>query len=653
MRTPVWLCLGMLLSAVPIRAEVTVLKGRLAVARGDEIPRSLEVRIESAPQSGDGPKASIPCKVKESFWTCSVPAGVHDLRFKAGGYAPVYTWGIRVDPSRAVDLGTLRLRRGASLAGQVETEEGTVPAPPCKVEITPFQADTPDVVAGRRLASLTREARVNERGFFQFEAVPPGQYRVTVTKPGWAPASLGPFEVRPNLEARMIDRIVLARPVTFQVALDPPLDPYGQPWKLRLAASAPRTETFEGTASSEGNWARGGLFPGSYHLKVLSDPGMQWVSEDVEVRAGRDPLKIEIPVVEIEGKVTRGKEPLAATLWFGGVSGTRRLRFDSDEKGRFRGHLPQEGAWPVQLAIEEGDVRVSLDPVEVHRLSGQRSAKVEIAVPDTTLTGEVVDESGRPAPAVEVWVNNTGKVRRGEDNRFHSDSEGKFRIRGLAAGPTALRAEEGERTSEWAEVSLEEGQKSPWMRLVLRSNLEIRGRIVSPSGAVPGARVLGMPEIGVVGASASVSTVTDPTGEFTFSVPGDTHALNLLIFAPGFALRMTKAPVTAGTPLEIPVEPQGGTLVLELPSSGDSTPMPLLAHGGTFFPALLLAPWARLQGLDPGEPGHLVLPNLELGDWTLCVGGAGTLRQGGKPPADKCTSGFLLPKGELRLKAPM
>lgn len=58
--------------------------------------------------------------------------------------------------------------------------------------------------------------------------------------------------------------------------------------------------------------------------------------------------------MEILGRVTLGDDPLAATLWFGGRSGVRRIRFDSDEKGRFDGWLPEEGTWPVDLVSEEG-----------------------------------------------------------------------------------------------------------------------------------------------------------------------------------------------------------------------------------------------------------------------------------------------------------
>jgi len=657
----IWLWLVFLPSAAGTQAggvaglqPAGIVKGRFEVPSGDALPVDLALELVPSPVSPKvaSSKATVACEVRKETWKCTVPAGTLDLRLKAGGYAPLYVWGSRVKPLQTVELGTLKLRRGASVVGWVETEDGAVPPRPSKVELAPFEAGEPDVIAERRLRSTARETGVNERGFFQFDGVLPGQYSLKVTKSGFAPAQVGPVDVRADLEARMLDRIVLGRPIALDLVVEPPVDPYGQPWKIQLAAASPRTESFKGVASAEGKWRQDGLIPGPYHLKVLSDESTQWVLEEVEVDAHRDPLEIRIPLVEVQGKVTRGKDPLAATLWFGGVSAARKVRVDSNEAGRFHGFLPQEGPWPVQLAVEEGDVRVSLDPVEIRRLPGKRAAEVEIAVPDTTLVGEVVDEAGHPVSAAQIWANNIGKLRRGEDNRFQSDTEGKFRIRGLAPGQTAVRVEEGDRTSDWAQVALENGHESPWLRLVLRSNTDLHGRIVSASGAVAGVQILGIPELGEVGVSTGVSAVTDPSGEFVLSLPRDTRALNFLVFAPGFALKMAKAPLVPKTPLEISVETLGGGLVVELPAPGASSPTPLLVHGGTFFPVQLVAPWARLQGAAPGKAGRLVLPNVEVGSWALCIGGASALRQGKTPPPTQCTSGFLLPNGELALKAP-
>ena len=105
-----------------------------------------------------------------------------------------------------------------------------------------------------------------------------------------------------------------------------------------------------------------------------------------------------------------------------------------------------------------------------------------------------------------------------------------------------------------------------------------------------------------------------------------------------------------GHPLEISVEQDGGTLVLEVPE--DHATFPLLAHAGTFTVPMLLQRWAVLQG-SRKLPGHLVLPNVEPGAYSLCIKASADLRQGKEPPADgRCETGILPPLGELRLRLP-
>src|SRR6185312_1339269 len=56
-----------------------------------------------------------------------------------------------------------------------------------------------------------------------------------------------------------------------------------------------------------------------------------------------------------------------------------------------------------------------------------------------------------------------------------------------------------------------------------------------------------------------------------------------------------------------------------------------------------------LSSKDRKLPGHLVLPNVEPGAYSLCIKASADLRQGKEPPADgRCETGILPPLGELR-----
>lgn len=637
------------------------LRGRIEPPRGRKAPERLEVRFSPAPAGAprgakpedQGPKGTLSCPIRGEVWECTVPAGITDLRLHAQAMVPIYRWGVHVEAGRSVDLGVLALRPGASVIGRVITETGA-PAGSVRVELAPELLGTIDNPStGQRLQALSLETRTDDRGFFQFRGVAPGTYATTASSPGMAPARVSPVHVREGLEAEMIDPLVLARPVTLAVDLSPPLDPYGSPWSVQLFKEVNpgggSTLAGKGQADREGRWLQKGLAPGRYRIAVLGDLESRWAHQVIEVFPGDVPVPLEIPVVEIRGRLTLGDSPLAGTLWFGGKSGARRIRFDADEEGEFAGFLPEEGIWPVQLVNESEGLLLALEPVEVRVPRGKRVADIEIQVPDTTLEGEVVDESGRPLPGALIHLTGARK-----SSEAVTGDEGKFRIRGISPGSVVVEAEEGDRSTGPVLATIHEESESPWLRLVLRSSLEVQGRVVSAAGPVPGAEVMAWPAMGQVAFATSQYAVSGPDGGFSLHFPSQTRALTLFVFAPGHAFRMTQVPVEPGRPLEIPVQDTGGTLVLDLPRGSESgpPPSPLLVHGGSFTPLLVLTRWVQMQRAEQTDPGRLVVPNMEIGDYSLCLGAGAELRQGKEPPAARCASGTLLPNGELRLAVP-
>lgn len=595
-----------------------------------------------------------PCPVKERQLRCRVPSGRFDLRLRAEGYVPVYLWGFQVEPGKNLHLKEIALRRGASVSGWVETAQKLPPGKNCKVELTPESAGEAErVEVAEGLKRLTLETQPNEKGFFQFVGVPEGRYKVTATQPGLAPVSLSPIEVRPDLESQVIERLTLLPPVSFEVALDPPIEPYGKPWKILLhrrdGPSEPIREEFKGQASEEGVWKIASISPGTYELSIRGELNATWHSEFVEVGPDGAALHVEIPGVRVRGSVTLGRDPLAATVWLSREG--RRLRFDSDAEGRFEGLLTEEGVWNVDLRTEEENLRLRLEPVEVRVRQGKRFAEVEIAVPDTTLAGEVVDESGKPVPAASIGVTHLEKLSKGGGGQFVADERGKFSIRGFPPGPVTLIAETEGLQSDWLQANLAEGEESPSLRIVLRRLRKVKGRIVSSQGGVPGARVTARPTLGGQAAVSMASDVTGPDGAFEIDLTGEALSMDFIVFPPGYAMKMVNALASPDQPIEISLERQGGTLVLEFPKDG---PPPLLVHNGVFVTPRFLLDWARLQGTRPSSPDRLVVPNVESGAYSLCLGAGAVsrLRQGQEPPAANCASGVLSPYGELILRTP-
>ncbi len=626
------------------------LKARVRGPQDGKAPASLAVRLRALPGAGVGfQDATLVCPLRAGSWDCAVPAGRFDLRLKGEGLVPVYGWGVQIEPAPgpARDLGTLQLRRGSSVSGWVTTEAALPPKAGCRVELTPELSGRR--AGGDRAAVMTLEARTNERGFFQFEGVAPGSYVVRLAVADYAPARRAPIVVHAGMESELLEPLVLARPVTLEVVVHPATDPYGQRWRLQLhardAPEAPPVASVQGAADGEGRWSQGGLAPGSYQLFVLGDLDARWAWREIDVQRGQPPVEIELPLVEVEGTVRRAGEPLAATLWFGGKSGSTRIRFDADVRGVFSGVLPREGSWPVTLESER--LRATLKPVEVKAAAGQRRAKLAIEVPDTRVAGEVVDEAGRTVAQAMVSVY-------GGETETQTDDSGDFELRGLAPGTIGIEAEKGEATSGVSEVALAEKQESPRLHLVLRKKTEVRGRVVAATGPVPGAEVVAAPSLGDVGFGSIESAVTDVDGTFHLTFPLSTKALNLMVFPPGFAMRMLPAAVDPQNPIEVVVQPDGGDLVLAVPGLAATGPQPLLAHAGSWTVLSLLIRWMQLQGaaFQPGS-GTMVLPNVEPGAYTLCrVEASPQLRHGQSLPEEHCASAVLAPYSRTTLQLP-
>src|SRR5262249_37441120 len=157
----------------------------------------------------------------------------------------------------------------------------------------------------------------------------------------------------------------------LSVFLEPPISPSGAAWKV-LAERRDKDEiipagpVYRGTASLDGNWEQKELGAGRYVLTVR-DGETNWPAQAIGLTPERKVFHLTIPGVQLVGLATIGKEPLQATLWFGGRKAPQRARFESDAKGRFSGLLPAEGLWEVELVSEKEGLRLRLDPVEVHK----------------------------------------------------------------------------------------------------------------------------------------------------------------------------------------------------------------------------------------------------------------------------------------------
>ena len=632
--------------------------GALEVPAQEPLPSRIDLRLESSPdaRSPKIPLIPVDCPVEEKRFVCRVPAGRLDLRLRAANRIPAYLWDLVVQAGEVKDVGVLPLKAGASVTGWVRHEDGSA-ASGVRVRLEAETLGLPSEPGKlESLRAMALETRTNVRGFFQIEQATPGTFVVKADQEGLVPANRSGIEIRPDLEARILDPLVLAKPLGVKVSVSPARAPSGGLWKLVLekksAVEGLKSEVHRGEADPNGIWAVTGLQAGKYSL-FAQDEDMRWSFEDLDVSADKADLQIEIPGVLVKGRVRIGEEPLRATLWFGGRSAARRARFDSDEEGRFEGLLPEEGTWPVELVAEREGLRVKLDPVEVRKLPGTRQARVELQIPDTRLQGRVVDEQGRPVGRAFLLLQPLRKL----PSTAESDAEGAFEVRGLPPGPLFVHAEDGERESEWLQAHLKEDEDTPSLQLVVRTRMTVQGRVFSDRGPVAGARVEAMGELSEAGAGSGDQTVTGPAGEFTLKLPAGTRMMTLSVLAPGNATRMMLVPLGTEPVLEIPVEPVGGTLVFDFGARTVQEFMAsragILAHGGAFVPFGVTRRWVQMGRIPQPDPHRLVLPNMEAGEYILCFGAAQeAVARGQEPPPGQCTGGSLAPLQELTLGIP-
>ena len=603
--------------------------GQVRVSRGSKIPHELEVAFAAEGAIGGGEAwglGEVACPVAEDgAWRCELPLGSYDLRLRHPGFAPVYRWGVEIERS-GHGLGEVELVPGASVAGFLVMEEQLVSPAELWVELSPEPAGRPAPAAGSRLAAMALRATPDERGFFQLVDVPPGVYRLRAGGAAFVPVALAPVRVVAGKESRLREPLRLAQPATFEVVLAPPVAPDGTAWRLSLdpvpQGGGSALESFRGTTDPAGTWSRREVPPGEYLLTIGSGRG-RWLRRQVSVGGWSPPLALTLDAVEVRGVVRAGDEPVVGTLYFGDRQDDVRIEAETDAAGGLDLTLPRPGEWPVSLLVEGSQQVVVLEPVRVEVAEPDEPAWLEVVLPDTRLSGVVVDGGDEPVPGATVWLFTPERALR-DRSEAETDEDGRFELVGVPPAEYQVHAELPDRssrlgvagTSDRQRVRVAAGRPAEEVRLVLHRFFDVQGRVVSAGGPVAGAAVTVHPDAGTQRLIGPIdSTVTGPTGSFQATVPERATAVTLVVVAPGHAARVMRLPVRPGEPIEVPVSPEGGRLSLLLGEWSHRRP-PMLHTAGTWVPLQDLAP----RRVATAEGPRWILPLLTPGDYYLCTG---------------------------------
>ncbi|HEX6861322.1 MAG TPA: hypothetical protein VF414_00820 [Thermoanaerobaculia bacterium] len=647
---------------IPVKLRPAgTLTGKFTVENKDKLPEGLEARFEPTreppPKKQDVPPGRATCAVGPSGdWRCRVPAGQLDLALHPKGFVPHYLWNLEVKPGETKKLDPRKLVRGASVAGWITREDGT-PAEKCRVRIEP--ATAPGSVRDSTLEFLqavASEVPCQGKGFFQSPALRPGAY-VLIAQENEAQARSSSIQVWEGAESRLAAPIVLRRPVDFELTLSPPVDWLGRPWRIEAQRAIEgqtvwTAPTYRTEVDLDGRAKLPKQLPGRFRIEVYDQLGNTLFSDlNVNLADPAQPYPITLNLLWVDGTVHLGDEPVAGRLLFRGDGGVE-IKMTSNEGGRFEGPLPKAGNWRVDIEGDEPRLK-SKTTVEI-KPKGSR-ASVAIEIPNTVVSGRVVDSEGKPVRGADVSLGSL----KGGTALTGSDEKGEFELRYFPEGLNELSASKsiGRGEYEGSEKHIfdaVEDQPHGPVVLTLSRNRVIRGKILAPTGPVIGATVMAWPTTGG-GGSQTVRTRLD--GDFELKVPLDTQALRVIVSPPGGALEIREVNVTSNAELLFQVEPLGGELVVTLDNSETPEREAVVLWKEDLGISLgTLKEWAEGNGGHFWRAGQTRIPQLAPGSYTVCAGAPKPLVAPHEVEAWKsqarCVSGYLAAGSSLDLRFP-
>jgi hypothetical protein len=597
------------------------------------------------------PPGVLSCPVDDrGAWRCSLLAAKFDLVITAEGFTPHYRWGVEVPAGKALSLGTIELARGASVAAWVAVEDGAIEPGKCKARLFPLLAGNMDLGRSDDLQRTAVEALVRKDGFVQLTGLAPGSYVLEIAQPGYPPAKASPVRVEPGAETFLREPLILKRALEISFEILPAVDWLGKPWRAQVVREDPTLRVapivFDGAASSEGRFAVPGQSPGRFRVSVRDSLGNRLYSEsglavDGPASAAQ---RIEIKLIDLEGRIRLGEQPLPATLWFDGRSGAASVRMEADEDGLFHGVLPREGFWRIE--IESRDPAVQTWTRAEVRASRSGKASLTLDLPDARVFGRVVDERDQPVPEAQVIVMVEGL----DPVTAMSGAGGTFEIRALPEAAAWLGAETESRVSGRTFVALVEDRAVGPLELRVHPLKRLTGMVRSSRGPVAGSQVtiLSLPS------GAGDGAATDDTGSFSLRIPESASRLVAIVSARGFALQAAQAQAN-GVPLALMVSEAGGDLEISLPWNPDEFlergRSLALFQNGLPLPGNILFQWAYDQG-QPRKIGRTFrIPNVAPGEYRVCLMPQGNLPVMDAAPgeADVCDSGLLAAGATLTL----
>ena len=409
-----------------------------------------------------------------------------------------------------------------------------------------------------------------------------------------------------------------------------PVDLNGQNQVVNYGSSV------QGTVQEVGLFTWDGLPQGHYELDVSSRRGDRYHQESIEF-LGMDYTVLDIDLLRVEGVLRRGGGPVeGAMLWFGGMRGSRRVAMRSLEGGIFRGFLPQEDEWFVELTAAplcnpcEGSWEQGwqgLDSETVERVGFVEAeaddggvVRMEIDLPAGRVNGRVVavgEDGLRGVEGVRVTIKRAeATFRQGAIGigpwQTRSEESGSFVVEGLPAGNYTAVAEApdyrgSKRASGDVQFRVDTGLSPPDLELRLREEKAVRVAVRSGGAPVNGAAVWVRSGSAIDGRSPLSSG-----GQGVFWLPPPVSTVDVFVWADGFGATGVRRNVTPGGVITVELGRSRGGLRLAKRLGGR-----LVTESGAGIELDRLRSLAGHAVLDDGD--EIVVRDLSPGQYLWCA----------------------------------
>jgi hypothetical protein len=450
--------------------------------------------------------------IEKGAYQARLPMAPLDLRIAADGFAPSYIWSF--DPRRpTADLGRIATVAGGSLSGRIVRESGTMANVSLRLAVS---VDQPLSRVGQRLEGLAHSIQPDKRGFFQFQGLAPGHYRLDAT----ARALQGPvmlaerIEIVQDAETRL-DELALRDPVRLEVVVTPAVppqgwEPEGEGWRIRLRPR-PESRVLRSVDSeftdAEGRAVFHRVNPGRYRVCVEDARGTAIVHHDLDLLNDQS-LPLPLDLVSVRGVVRLGSMPLRALVTLHNLT-RGEFKREADDNGRFQGWIQRAQGQELLAQIKAKSPRV--DRVQPIKIDAEASEiDLDITVEDYRIFGDVREENGDPVPNAEVAADLF---------QAWTGRDGRFEIRGLEAKRYAVvAAKPGWLPTARVEVDVSAQRPAAQVSFTLKAGREGKGRLVNEAAmGIPGARL----DMDWIGLGRPIEGVTDVQGQFLLPIPAE------------------------------------------------------------------------------------------------------------------------------------